>query len=126
MPRDPVFREAVVDPPEPKLAKGETPPAPTMDAQPMAKESLKGTPSHVAAELAQLGYSESEVAEIAEGRWQPSGKGRSVASAEGTRTAATTGQARKSAEVDAGGDYEGFRLDGVLGILKQVAGKKLT
>ena len=126
VPRDPVFREAVVDPPEPKLAKGETSPAPTAEAQPVAKESPKGTPAHVAAELAQLGYSESEVAAIAEGRWQPSEKGRSVASAEGTRAAATTGQARKSAEVDAGGDYQGFRLDGVLGILKQVAGKKLT
>ena len=77
VPRDPVFREAVVDPPKPKLAKGETPPAPTAVAQPVATESPNRDAAHVAAELAQLGYSESEVAEIAEGRWQPSEKGRS-------------------------------------------------
>jgi hypothetical protein len=94
----PVYREAVVQPPQP------------------APQPAPAIPIGVATELARLGYTDEQIAEIAAGRWQDSGQTRK--GAEPQRLAQAEGAIQKGAEPKPGVGFEGFNVGSVLGVLK--------
>jgi len=96
----PIFRESVVDPPAP------------------VSQSPSAIPSAVVEELSRLGYGESEIAEIAAGRFRPASAGQTVRSAEPQRSAQAEGLTKRSAEPTPSAGFEGFSIGSVLGALK--------
>ena len=104
----PVFRESVVEP-----------------APRQTEESIQ-IPPGVRQELAQLGYSDAEIAEIAAGRWRPTSQGQTMSGAVAQRVPQQQGQTVASAEGKTGSGFEGFNLGGVLGMLKNFGGSGQT
>lgn len=95
----PVFRESVVEPSR------------------QTQESIQ-IPPGVRQELAQLGYSDAEIVEIAAGRWRPTSQGQTMSGAVAQRVPQQQGQTVAGAEGQTGSGFEGFNLGGVLGMLK--------
>ena len=104
----PVFRESVVEP------------------APRQTEESSQIPPGVRQELAQLGYSDAEIAEIAAGRWRPTSQGQTMSGAVAQRVPQQQGQTVASAEGKTGSGFEGFNLGGVLGMLKNFGGSGQT
>ena len=104
----PVFRESVVEP------------------APRQTQESNQIPSGVRQELAQLGYSDAEVVEIAAGRWRPTSQGQTMSGAVAQRVPQQQGQTLSGAEAKPGSGFEGFNLGGVLGMLKGFGGSGQT
>ena len=104
----PVFRESVVEP------------------APRQTEESSQIPPGVRQELAQLGYSDAEIVEIAAGRWRPTSQGQTKSGAVAQRVPQQQGQTVASAEGKTGSGFEGFNLGGVLGMLKNFGGSGQT
>jgi len=104
----PVFRESVVEP------------------APRQTEESSQIPPGVRQELAQLGYSDAEIVEIAAGRWRPTSQGQTMSGAVAQRVPQQQGQTVASAEGKTGSGFEGFNLGGVLGMLKNFGGSGQT
>ena len=104
----PVFRESVVEP------------------APRQTEESSQIPPGVRQELAQLGYSDAEIAEIAAGRWRPTSQGQTMSGAVAQRVPQQQGQTVASAEGKTGSGFEGFNLGNVLGMLKNFGGSGQT
>ena len=102
----PVFRESVVEP------------AQTQDSNQI--------PPGVRQELAQLGYSDAEIVEIAAGRWRPTSQGQTMSGAVAQRVPQQQGQTLSAAEAKPGSGFEGFNLGSVLGMLKGFGGSGQT
>ena len=102
----PVFRESVVEP------------AQTQDSNQI--------PPGVRQELAQLGYSDAEIVEIAAGRWRPTSQGQTMSGAVAQRVPEQQGQTLSGAEAKPGSGFEGFNLGSVLGMLKGFGGSGQT
>ena len=103
-----VFRESVVEPP------------------PRQTQESNQIPSGVRQELAQLGYSDAEIVEIAAGRWRPTSQGQTMSGAVAQRVPQQQGQTLSGAEAKPGSGFEGFNLGGVLGMLKGFGGSGQT
>ena len=104
----PVFRESVVEP------------------APRQTQESNQIPSGVRQELAQLGYSDAEIVEIAAGRWRPTSQGQTMSGAVAQRVPQQQGQTLSGAEAKPGSGFEGFNLGGVLGMLKGFGGSGQT
>ena len=104
----PVFRESVVEP------------------APRQTQESNQIPSGVRQELAQLGYSDAEIVEIAAGRWRPTSQGQTMSGAVAQRVPQQQGQTLSGAEAKPGSGFEGFNLGGVLGMLKGFGGSGET
>jgi hypothetical protein len=104
----PVFRESVVEP------------------APRQTQESNQIPPGVRQELAQLGYSDAEVVEIAAGRWRPTSQGQTMSGAVAQRVPQQQGQTLSGAEAKPGSGFEGFNLGGVLGMLKGFGGSGQT
>ena len=104
----PVFRESVVEP------------------APRQTQESNQIPLGVRQELAQLGYSEAEIVEIAAGRWRPTSQGQTMSGAVAQRVPQQQGQTLSGAEAKPGSGFEGFNLGGVLGMLKGFGGSGQT
>ncbi len=102
----PVFRESVVEP-----------------AQTQESNQI---PPGVRQELAQLGYSDAEIVEIAAGRWRPTSQGQTMSGAVAQRVPQQQGQTLSGAEAKPGSGFEGFNLGSVLGMLKGFGGSGQT
>ena len=103
-----VFRESVVEP------------------APRQTQESNQIPSGVRQELAQLGYSDAEIVEIAAGRWRPTSQGQTMSGAVAQRVPQQQGQTLSGAEAKPGSGFEGFNLGGVLGMLKGFGGSGQT
>lgn len=104
----PVFRESVVEP------------------APRRTHESNQIPSGVRQELAQLGYSDAEIVEIAAGRWRPTSQGQTMSGAVAQRVPQQQGQTLSGAEAKPGSGFEGFNLGSVLGMLKGFGGSGQT
>ena len=104
----PVFRESVVEP------------------APRQTQESNQIPSGVRQELAQLGYSDAEIVEIAAGRWRPTAQGQTMSGAVAQRVPQQQGQTLSGAEAKPGSGFEGFNLGSVLGMLKGFGGSGQT
>ena len=104
----PVFRESVVEP------------------APRKTEESSQIPPGVRQELAQLGYSDAEIVEIAAGRWRPTSQGQTMSGAVAQRVPQQQGQTLSGAEAKPGSGFEGFNLGSVLGMLKGFGGSGQT
>lgn len=104
----PVFRESVVEP------------------APRQTQESNQIPPGVRQELAQLGYSDAEIVEIAAGRWRPTSQGQTMSGAVAQRVPQQQGQTVSGAEAKPGSGFEGFNLGGVLGMLKGFGGSGQT
>ena len=104
----PVFRESVVEP------------------APRQTQESNQIPSGVRQELVQLGYSDAEIIEIADGRWRPTAQGQTISGAVAQRVPQQQGQTLSGAEAKPGSGFEGFNLSGVLGMLKGFGGSGQT
>ena len=104
----PVFRESVVEP------------------APRQTQESNQIPSGVRQELAQLGYSDAEIVEIAAGRWRPTSQGQTMSGAVAQRVPQQQGQTLSGAEAKPGSGFEGFNLGSVLGMLKGFGGSGQT
>ena len=103
-----VFRESVVEP------------------APRQTQESNQIPPGVRQELAQLGYSDAEVVEIAAGRWRPTSQGQTMSGAVAQRVPQQQGQTLSGAEAKPGSGFEGFNLGSVLGMLKGFGGSGQT
>ena len=103
----PVFRESVVEPAPRQTQESKIPPG-------------------VRQELAQLGYSDAEIVEIAAGRWRPTSQGQTMSGAVAQRVPEQQGQTVSGAEAKPGSGFEGFNLGSVLGMLKGFGGSGQT
>ena len=104
----PVFRESVLEP------------------APRQTQESNQIPPGVRQELAQLGYSDAEVVEIAAGRWRPTSQGQTMSGAVAQRVPQQQGQTLSGAEAKPGSGFEGFNLGSVLGMLKGFGGSGQT
>ena len=104
----PVFRESVVEP------------------APRQTQESNQIPSGVRQELVQLGYSDAEIIEIADGRWRPTAQGQTISGAVAQRVPQQQGQTLSAAEAKPGSGFEGFNLGSVLGMLKGFGGSGQT
>ena len=104
----PVFRESVVEP------------------APRQTQESNQIPPGVRQELAQLGYSDAEIVEIAAGRWRPTSQGQTMSGAVAQRVPQQQGQTLSGAEAKPGSGFEGFNLGSVLGMLKGFGGSGQT
>lgn len=109
-PSEPVFVESVAEP------AAQTRAAP----QPAAPAQRQAIPVQVVADLARLGHSDEEIAQIVAGQYRPASAGETRKAAGGQPVVAQVGTAKQSAEPVKGSDFEGFSLGSVLGVLKSL------
>lgn len=94
------------------------PESPARPQMPTTHQRPEQVPAKVSEELMRLGYSEEEVAEIAQGRYLHAASGQTTTGAAGRRLTEQPAIQTASSESKKTAGYEGFSLGSVMGMLK--------